>query len=82
MRSSLFENLKISLSSDSIDQDARSVHAERAFCVPSMFDSLEVQVLYPARWRRRVSEAQGRHREVVSKRSVEQTREPMNKNRI
>ena len=30
------------------------------FCVPSMTDSLEVQVLYPARWRRRISEAQGR----------------------
>jgi hypothetical protein len=28
------------------------------------------------------SEAQGRHREVVSEGSVEQRREPMNKNRI
>jgi len=29
-----------------------------------MTDSLEVEVLYPAWWRRRVSEAQGTHREV------------------
>ena len=34
------------------------------FCVPSMIDSLEVEVLYPARWRRRACEAQGRRREV------------------
>jgi len=29
-----------------------------------MNDSLEVEVLYPAWWRRRISEAQGRHREM------------------
>jgi hypothetical protein len=46
-------------------------------CVPSMFDSLEVKVLYPSWWRRRVSETQGRRREARSERSVEQTREPL-----
>ena len=51
-------------------------------CVPSMIDSLEVQVLYPARWRRRISEAQGRRREAGSEGSVEQSRDPMDKNRI
>lgn len=50
--------------------------------VPGMFDSVEVQVLYPARWRRRVSEAQGRHREVSSEGSVERSRDPTNRNRI
>ena len=50
--------------------------------VPSMIDSLEVQVLYPARWRRRISEAQGRRREAGSEGSVEQSRDPMDKNRI
>ena len=50
--------------------------------VPGMFNSLEVQVLYPARWRRRISEAQGRRREAGSEGSVEQTCDPMNKNRI
>jgi hypothetical protein len=34
--------------------------------MPSMNDSLEVKVLYPAGWRRRISEAQGRHREMRS----------------
>ena len=52
------------------------------FGVPSMIDSLEVQVLYPARWRRRISEAQGRRREAGSEGSVEQSRDPMDKNRI
>ena len=52
------------------------------FGVPSMTDSLEVQVLYPARWRRRISEAQGRRREAGSEGSVEQSRDPMDKNRI
>ena len=52
------------------------------FCVPSMTDSSEVQVLYPARWRRRISEAQGRRREAGSEGSVEQSRDPMDKNRI
>ena len=52
------------------------------FGVPSMIDSLEVQVLYPARWRRRISEAQGRRREAGSEGSVEQNRDPMDKNRI
>ena len=47
-----------------------------------MIDSLEVQVLYPARWRRRISEAQGRRREAGSEGSVEQSRDPMDKNRI
>jgi len=47
-----------------------------------MFDSLEVEVLYPAWWRRRVSKAQGRHREMGSEGSVEQTCGPMDKNRI
>ncbi len=51
-------------------------------CVPSMANSLEVQVLYPARWRRRISEAQGRRREAGSEGSVEQSRDPMDKNRI
>ena len=50
--------------------------------VPSMTNSLEVQVLYPARWRRRISEAQGRRREAGSEGSVEQSRDPMDKNRI
>jgi len=47
-----------------------------------MIDSLEVQVLYPARWRRRIGEAQGRRREAGSEGSVEQSRDPMDKNRI
>jgi Group II intron, maturase-specific domain len=47
-----------------------------------MFNSLEVKVLYPSWSKRRVSEAQGRRREARSERSVEQTREPMNKNWI
>jgi len=47
-----------------------------------MIDNSEVQVLFPAWWRRRDSEAQGRRREAGSERSVEQTREPMKKNRI
>ena len=51
-------------------------------CVPSMANSLEVQVLYPARWRRRISEAQGRRREARSEGSLEQSRDPMDKNRI
>jgi len=44
-----------------------------------MNDSLEVEVLCPAWWRRRTSEAQGRHREVGSEESVEQSRGPMEK---
>jgi len=47
-----------------------------------MIDSLEVEVLYPAWWRRRVSEAQGRRREAGSEGSVEQSRGLMDKNRI
>jgi len=47
-----------------------------------MFNSLEVEVLYPTWWRWRVSEAQGRCCEAGSERSVEQRREPMNKNRM
>ena len=47
-----------------------------------MTDSLEVQVLYSARWRRRISEAQGRRREAGSEGNVEQSRDPMDKNRI
>jgi len=39
-----------------------------------MFDSLEVEVLYPAWWWRRVSEAQGRRREAGSEGSAEQNR--------
>ena len=50
-------------------------------CVPSMTDSLEVQVLYPARWRRRM-----KHKGVVARRGLREawskaaTR--MDKNRI
>ncbi len=51
-------------------------------CVPSMANSLEVEVLCPARWRRRISEAQGCRREARSEGSVEQSRDPMDKNRI
>jgi hypothetical protein len=51
-------------------------------CVPSMFDCLEVKVLFTAWWRRSDSEAQGRRREARSESSAEQTREPMNKNWI
>src|SRR5215218_5485832 len=47
-----------------------------------MFDSLEVKVLCPSGWRRRVSEAQGRRREAGSEGSVEQNRGLMDKNRI
>jgi len=46
-----------------------------------VFDSLEVEVLYPTGWRWRVSQAQGRHREVGSEGSVQPTGEPMNQNR-
>ena len=52
------------------------------FSVPSMTDSMEVEILYPARWRRRISEAQGRHWKVSPEGSVEQSCDPMNKNRI
>jgi hypothetical protein len=46
----------------------------RAFlCVPSIIDSLEVRFLYPARWWRRISEAQGPHREMRSEGSLEQS---------
>ena len=51
-------------------------------CVPSMIDSLEVKVFYPAWSWRRISETQGRRREVGSERSVEQNRGPMDKKRI
>jgi hypothetical protein len=51
-------------------------------CVPSMIDSLEVEVLYPAWWWWRISEAQGRRHETGSERSVEQSRGLMDKNRI
>jgi len=47
-----------------------------------MFDSLEVKVLFTTWWRWSDSEAQGRRREARSERSVEQRREPMNKNRM
>ena len=47
-----------------------------------MTSSLQVKILYPARWRRRISEAQGRRREAGSEGSVEQSRDPMDKNRI
>jgi hypothetical protein len=47
-----------------------------------MFDSLEVKVLFTSGWRRSDSEAQGRRCEAGSERSVEQRREPMNKNRM
>src|SRR4051794_41404730 len=47
-----------------------------------MTGSLEVQVLYPAWWRRRVSEAQGRRREAGPEGSVEQSRDPRDTNRI
>jgi len=50
--------------------------------VPSMFNSLEVKVLYPTWWRWRISETQGRHREVASEGSVEQNRDLTNRNRI
>ena len=50
--------------------------------VPSMTNSLEVKVFYPARWWRRISEAQGRRCEAGSEGSVEQSRDPMDKNRI
>src|SRR5215207_1953186 len=49
-------------------------------CAPSMFDSLEVEVLCPSGWRRRASEAQGRRRaegsegEAWSKTAVRWTR--------
>ncbi len=47
-----------------------------------MMNSLKVKVLYPARWRRRIREAQGRRREAGSEGSVDQTCDLMNKNRI
>jgi len=47
-----------------------------------MFDSWEVKVLFTTWWRWSDSEAQGRRREAGSERSVEQRREPMNKNRM
>ena len=54
----------------------------RPGCVPSMFDSLGVKVPYPTGWRRRISETQGRHHEVASEGSVEQSRDLTNRNRI
>jgi hypothetical protein len=51
-------------------------------CVPGMFGSLEVKVLYPYRRRRRVSEAQGRRCEAGSEGSVEQSRDSTNRNQI
>ena len=50
--------------------------------MPSMIGSLEVEVLHPARWRRRISEAQRCCREAGSEGSAEQSRDPMDKNRI
>jgi hypothetical protein len=47
-----------------------------------MFDSLGVEVPCPTWWRGRAREAQGRRREAGSERSVDQRREPMNKNRM
>jgi len=50
-----------------------------------MFDSLEVQVFFTTWWTWSDSEAQGwnnTRREAGPERSVEQRREPMNKNRI
>jgi len=49
--------------------------AKRVRGVPSMFDSLGVQVPWPTWWRWRLSEAQGHHREAVSEGSVEQNRD-------
>jgi hypothetical protein len=49
---------------------------------PSMIDSLEVEVLYPASWWRRISKTQGRRREAGSEGSAEQNRGLMDKNRI
>ena len=46
-----------------------------------MTDSLEVQVLYPARWRRMILEALGCRCEAASEESVEQSRDPMDRNR-
>ena len=58
-------------------------------CVLSMVNYWEVQVLCPARWWRRTSEARkgvprrsGAYREVGPEESVEQNRGPMDKNRI
>jgi hypothetical protein len=47
-----------------------------------MFNSWEVKILFTSRWRRSDSEAQRRRPEAGSERSVEQRREPMNKNRM
>jgi hypothetical protein len=47
-----------------------------------MFDSLGVKVPWPSWWRGRAREGQGRGREAGSERSVDQKREPMNKNRM
>jgi len=51
-------------------------------CMPGMFGSLEVKVLYPSRRRRRVSEAQGGRCEAGSEGSVEQSRDSTNRNQI
>jgi hypothetical protein len=66
------------------DPNKKGPDSFRAFLLgtPCMIDSLGVQVPFTSRWRRSDSEAQGRHREVGSEGSVEQRREPMNKNRI
>ena len=50
--------------------------------VPGMPDSLEVRVLYPPDGGEGLAKRKGGHREVASEGSVEQMREPMNKNRI
>jgi hypothetical protein len=47
-----------------------------------MFDSFGVKVPWPSWWRGRAREGQGRRREAGSERSVDQKREPMNKNRM
>ena len=47
-----------------------------------MTDSSEVQVLHPPRWRQRIGEAQGRRHEAGSEGSVEQSRDPTDRNRI
>lgn len=49
---------------------------------PSMTVSLGVEVLYTAGWRRSVCEAPEYRREAGSEGSVEQSRDPMYKNRI
>jgi hypothetical protein len=62
--------------------DALSLTRERVRGVPSMARDLEVKVLCVSRPQRTLGKRKAMSREAVAERSVEQTCEPTNRNRI